>query len=271
MFRVEKKAYLEQIHLKPEQTIIVFGDSRSAQNVNPELITGCVNLSRPGLGIALWEKRLDDIINENVNDGVKRRVLLEIHPKLIQKQYNIPEVEDYQRAWAFWWFMHPEMFKEVQFNKFLLSYMQAEFPAHFLYYLVSRIRSRKYRSAFAGGFELPSKKGVFNEAELSLLAKEQIDEQKIEQYDLSRFEHMIKALQKVNWEPIIVTYPVFTFNSESEYAKSFMKVVGDFTTSHKINWINLASEYQSFDNWCDTSHLNFSGAEKLWHKIKDCL
>ena len=271
MYRVEKTAYLEQIHLKPEQTIVVFGDSRSAQNVNPKLITGCINLSRPGLGIALWEKRLDDIINENVNDGVNRRVLLEIHPKLIQKTYNIPKIEDYQRVWAFWWIMHPEMFKEIKFDNFLLSYMSAEFPAQFLYYIVSRIRDRKYRSAFAGGFEMPSKKGELSKSEMSLLAQEHVKEYNIEQYDLSRFERMVEALQKAGWEPIIVTYPVFAFNSESEYAETFRKVVKDFTSRHNVNWINMGSEYQSFDNWCDTSHLNFSGAEKLWHKIKDCL
>lgn len=260
MYYAEKEAYLHAVKLGPDCEVVVFGDSRAAQNVDPEMVPGCVNLSRGGLNVYFWEQRLGDFIAANDGDGCCRRILIEIRPSLLNG-WGRPKIADYQREWAFWWLMHPELFDTVVFDNFPLSFMAAEFPVRFIQYVLTKAQGKVFHSAFAGGHEIPGEKSGFTEAEFGEMAARVRESLGRCEYDFTPFDRLIRKARGNGWKPVFVTYPVFAIETNPEAAARFRERVSAFASSNNVSWIDLSGECQKMSYWLDGGHLKRKGAE----------
>lgn len=267
MYHVEKIWYYGGLNLAPGDTLIGIGDSRSVQNLNPAMISGLKNMSLTGSQVAVWEKRLRDIVEANRIDGVSRSFIVEAIPEM--QVEGKPHVRDWERDRAFLWLLDERLRKSVEFDNLLLEFFRTEFPSRFCVWLNTVIRGSKLRSGFCGGFSAPAARGGYTRKEREQEHSKWIlglgDKWSCKNR-LQKFEQMLPTIQSVGGRMIVVTFPIYGVDSTNEHFAAFQREVSDWCRQRDIPYLDFSGLRLGDEYWLDAVHLNRRGAEIIWRE-----
>lgn len=265
MFHKEKTAYYRGLQLKPTDKYVVVGDSRSKQNINPELTKGLTNRSLGGSPWCVWKARMKDFMHLN-DDGVKRIFIVEIYPRLLfHVRQRVPRECDYDKA--FFWVVHPEMQEDVHFANVTWRFFQNMFPGRFLLAIRNMALGRDYPGLMNGGFGAPCQNGGYSERELSRLSDEQ--EELIQGYrfsaeDAYELELAVNLVRERGWDIVFVTFPTFPDVRARRRNDMFRNDLSRFCEKLKVRYFDLSSYGQDPAEWLDIAHERLSGSKVLW-------
>lgn len=267
MYHVEAIWYYDGLNLAPEDTLIGIGDSRSVQNLNPAMIPGLKNMSLTGSQVAVWEKRLRDIVAANRSDGVSRAFIVEAIPGGANQ--GSPRVQDWERDRAFLWLTDERLRESVEFDNLLFEFFRTEFPSRFFVWAKTAIRGSKFRSGFCGGFAAPAAQGGYTRKEREQQHAKWVSELGDEwscKSGLQKFEQMLPTIQSVGGRMIVVTFPIYGVDSTNEHFAAFQREVSDWCRQRDIPYLDFSGLRLGDEYWLDAVHLNRRGAEIIWRE-----
>lgn len=154
MYFVEVNAYYRDLALPPNATITASDDSIMSLGLDPEYFPNFANRSAAGMGVAVGEARLKDMLRRH--PGQLKTVLF----GLSTTKFCIPRdghIGGSEREKAFLWILHPEL-REVcpmrEGENVYTLFFQAEIPKRFRKWIQSAFsRKKKFISGAAGYFE----------------------------------------------------------------------------------------------------------------------
>ena len=265
MFYLEKSAYYKGLQLKPTDKYVVVGDSRSKQNINPELTKGLTNRSLGGSPWCVWFARMKDLMRLN-DDGTKRVFVVEIYPRVLaDARLHALRKCDYEKALL--WILHNDLHEKIRFKNLYLKWFQNEFPARAVLALRSLLSGNPYPGFLDGGFGKPGQAGGYSPDELHRQSDEQ--EVLLADFALSDEEReelraMAGEIREFGWDIVFVTFPTFPDPRARERDARFKTDMQEFCGEINVKYINLSFLGQDERLWLDCIHERLSGSEDVW-------
>ena len=265
MFHLEKTAYYRGLRLKPTDKYVVVGDSRSMQNINPELTRGLSNRALGGSPWCVWFARMKDFMRLN-DDGTKRIFVVEVYPRVLADA-RLHTLRKCDYAKALLWILHNDLHEKIKFNNLHLKWFQNEFPARAVLALRSLLSRSPYPGFLDGGFGRPGQRGGYSLDELRRQSEEQ--EALLAGFRLSDEERdelrlMVGAVRGFGWDIVFTTFPSFPDHRARERDARFKVDMQELCEEMNVKYINLSFLGQDEQLWLDCIHERLSGSEDVW-------